>query len=75
MIQDQEPLTCPECGDTFETREELDAHSHSMPLAWERGSTPFTCPDCGVSFDETDELLTHQAAVHGEGEVVETRGD
>jgi predicted RNA-binding Zn-ribbon protein involved in translation (DUF1610 family) len=57
-------FTCPQCGDTFPTEAELSAHEHSMPLAWERGSTPFTCTDCGVSFDEPDELLTHQSEAH-----------
>ena len=57
-------LTCPECGDVFPTREELEAHDHSMPLAWEHGSTPFECPSCGVRFDEADQLINHQAATH-----------
>ena len=59
-----EALTCPECGDTFPTREELDRHEHAMPLAWERGSSSFDCPICGTRFDEADELVTHQATAH-----------
>lgn len=66
------PLTCPDCGDTFPSSEELSAHSHTMPLAWERGSTPFECPICGVAFDEADEMLTHQAAAHKKGEFSST---
>ena len=61
---DTETFTCSGCGDTFPSRVELDAHSHSMPLAWERGSTPFECGECGISFDEADELITHQASAH-----------
>jgi hypothetical protein len=57
-------LTCPECGDTFPTREELDAHQHAVPLAWERGSSSFDCPLCGARFDEAEELLTHQGSAH-----------
>jgi len=57
-------LTCPECGDTFPTREELDRHDHVMPLAWERGSSSFDCPICGARFDEADQLVTHQASAH-----------
>lgn len=62
-------LTCPVCGDTFPSTEELSAHSHTMPLAWERGSSAFDCPTCGVAFDEADELLTHQASAHQQGEM------
>ena len=59
-----ETFTCPECGDTFPTREELDRHEHAMPLAWERGSSSFDCPICGARFEEADELVTHQATAH-----------
>lgn len=59
-----EALTCPECGDVFPSTSELDAHTHSMPLAWERGSSPFECPECGIAFDEADEFLTHQSTAH-----------
>ncbi len=59
--------TCSMCGDTFASADELAAHRHSMPLAWERGSTPFQCGYCGAAFDETAELLQHQADAHGEG--------
>jgi uncharacterized C2H2 Zn-finger protein len=57
-------LTCPECGDTFTTRHELDAHEHAVPLAWERGSSNFDCPTCGARFDEAEEFLTHQSSAH-----------
>ena len=63
-MDDETTLTCPECGDTFPTRGELEQHEHAMPLAWERGSTSFPCPICGVAFDEADELITHQATAH-----------
>jgi predicted RNA-binding Zn-ribbon protein involved in translation (DUF1610 family) len=64
MTDEQTTFTCPECGDAFPTREELDRHEHAMPLAWERGATPFQCPMCGIGFDEADELVTHQATAH-----------
>jgi uncharacterized C2H2 Zn-finger protein len=59
-----DPLTCPECGDTFASREELEQHEHAMPLAWERGSTNFDCPICGARFDEAEQLVNHQATAH-----------
>jgi uncharacterized C2H2 Zn-finger protein len=61
---DDETFTCPECGDTFPTSEELEQHEHAMPLAWEHGSTPFRCPICGSGFDEAEELVTHEATAH-----------
>lgn len=68
-----DPLTCPECGDTFPSRDELARHEHTMPLAWERGSSNFDCPFCGARFDEADELLTHQTSAHP-GEHAEEEG-
>ncbi|HEX6131493.1 MAG TPA: C2H2-type zinc finger protein [Actinomycetota bacterium] len=56
--------TCPECGDTFPSAEELEAHDHTMPLAWERGTSNFECPTCGARYDEAADLITHQATTH-----------
>ena len=61
---DTDLLTCPQCGDTFPSREELERHEHAVPLAWERGSSNFDCPICGARFDEAEELLTHQGSAH-----------
>jgi uncharacterized C2H2 Zn-finger protein len=64
MTQTDEPITCPECGDTFPTRAEFEQHEHAQPLAWEHATVNFPCEECGAAFDEADELITHQATAH-----------
>lgn len=57
-------VTCPICGEEFETDEEFSAHDHEMPQPW-RGSGPgFECPECGAIFDAQEHLVEHQAAGH-----------
>ena len=57
-------VTCPICGDEFETDEQLAAHDHEMPVAWEDAGAGFECPDCGARFDAQEHLIEHQAAGH-----------
>ncbi len=53
-------FTCPICGATFSTQEELNAHiaaAHPAPLA-------YGCPYCDQSFATLKELIDHVAAAH-----------
>ncbi len=55
-----EVYTCPICGATFSTQEELNAHiaaTHPTPLA-------YGCPYCDQSFATLKELIDHVAAAH-----------
>lgn len=54
--------TCPYCGATFATQQELDDHiaaAHPTPPA-----LPYKCPYCDQSFATREELIDHAAAVH-----------
>ncbi|HYG71519.1 MAG TPA: C2H2-type zinc finger protein [Actinomycetota bacterium] len=57
-------VTCPICGDEFETDEMLAQHDHEMPVPWEKSGAGFECPECGAMFDAQEHLIEHQAAGH-----------
>lgn len=57
-------VTCPVCGDEFETEERMAGHDHEMPIPWAGTGAGFECPECGASFDQEEELVAHQAAGH-----------
>ena len=57
-------VTCPVCGDEFETDEQLAAHDHEVPLAVRGAGAGFQCPECGAMFDGEEHLVEHQAAGH-----------
>jgi uncharacterized C2H2 Zn-finger protein len=58
------PVSCPVCGDTFETDDQLAEHDHEMPIPWRDTGAGFECPGCGAMFDQQEDLVAHQAAGH-----------
>lgn len=61
------PATCPICGEVLATEDDVRAHDHAMPPAWEHAGAGSECPECGMSFDEQEELVAHQGAEHASG--------
>jgi uncharacterized C2H2 Zn-finger protein len=47
--------TCPECGETFTSRESFRKHAREKHGAGKK----FRCSDCGQRFDNLDDLDVH----------------
>jgi uncharacterized C2H2 Zn-finger protein len=56
-------IKCKECGQSFLSEEELEAHMKQH----ERASDLFQCDKCKASFGSREELETHIREVHGNG--------
>ncbi len=54
-------LRCKECGQTFLSKDELEAHMKQH----ERASDLFQCDKCKKPFNTQEELERHVQAVHG----------
>jgi uncharacterized C2H2 Zn-finger protein len=57
-------VTCPVCGEVLETREQVEAHDHEVPIPWEHAGAGVECPICGRLFDSEEDLVEHQAKDH-----------
>ena len=57
-------VRCSVCGETFKTDQELEAHEHDLPDAWEGAGAGFECPECGAMLSEEEALVAHQATAH-----------
>ncbi len=57
-------LRCPVCGQELEDEEDLRAHEHELPSAWQETGAGFACPTCGAEFDDEEALISHEATVH-----------
>ena len=62
---------CPECGERFDTGEDLYRHRKTHPKPREGLSTgaiiPLACPECGERFDAGKDLYRHRKITHGYG--------
>lgn len=56
------PLTCRECGSSFQRREHYQRH-----LRTHTKEKPFTCSVCGSSFGRIDSLARHHSSNHADG--------
>jgi uncharacterized C2H2 Zn-finger protein len=56
-----EDFKCENCGMTFSTQEDLEAHK----MEHQRAAELFRCEKCKMSFQSKDELEKHMQELHG----------